>query len=184
MTPASYSQLNEALDALQLGVSASELHGSLTGFLCAGGLARAGTWLRDLALEEVEEAIHGEPQAAVFDRLYAGCSAGLEDPSLGFDLLLPDDEAPIGERAHALVDWCRGFLGGIGLANVDVRNGLSGDGTEVLGDFSRIAATRFESVDGEEEDEEAYAEVVEYVRVGVMLLHNELARPPVSETRH
>ena len=55
---------------------------------------------------------------------------------------------------------------------------------EIVADLARIAATRFDQDPGDEEDENAYAEVVEYVRVGTMLLHNELARAPRGATRH
>ena len=97
---------------------------------------------------------------------------------------MPDDEASIDERAIALVDWCRGFLGGLGVSGADVDNGLGGEGGEVLSDLARIAATRFDAGDTAEDDEEAYAEVVEYVRVGVLLLHSVLGRVPDTATRH
>ena len=184
MQIATHSEISEVLCALELGISASELHGSLSGYLCAGGLARAASWLHELALDEVEDAIEGAPEREVLDRLFAGCTAELEDPELSFGLMLPDDETPMPERAVALVDWCRGFLGGLGLSGADLEHGLSAEAQEIVADLARIAATRFDQDPGDEEDENAYAEVVEYVRVGTMLLHNELARAPRGVTRH
>ena len=104
----------------------------------------------------------------------------LDDPDL---LRAPaaDDEAPIAERAGALVDWCRGFLGGLGLSGSLAHEGLTGDAGEVLADLGRIAATELRHGEAED-DEEAYAEVVEYVRVGVLLVHGELARAPHDAT--
>lgn len=182
--PATHAELSEALSSLQLGMSASELHGALAGYLCAGGISPAREWLSALALEEVDDALGDAPARELFDRLFSGCAADLEDPELAFDLLLPDDTEPMTDRAVALVDWCRGFLGGLGLSGADLEQGLSGEASEILGDLARIAATRFDDDSGGEEDEQAYVEVVEYVRVGVLLLHNELARSPDDATRH
>lgn len=176
-----YAELGDALAELRFGVGASDLHGSLTGFLCAGGVASAGNWLQRLALEP-DEAQAG--RCALLDRLFRECRAQLDDPELGFEPLLPDDDEPLDRRAEALVDWCRGFLGGFGLAGVGIEHGLSADGAEILRDFGTIAGTRFEYEDAEE-DESALAEVLEFIRVGVLLLHTELmAAPPRRETLH
>ncbi len=184
MTPATHAELVEALATLRLGMSASELHGSLAGYLCAGGLPDSRNWLADLAIEDVEGDGDDSPERAVLDRMFAGCAEGLEDPELSFEPLLPDDQESFVERAGALVEWCRGFLGGLGLSGAELEGHLSGESGEVLHDLGRIAATKFDSGDTVEEDEDAYAEVVEYVRVGVMLLHNEIAGQPRDATRH
>ena len=181
---ATHAELSRAIDTLKLGLSASELHGALSGYLTAGAMPHAKSWLSDLALEEIDQALAGMPQRDLFDQLFRDCTSDLEDPELSFDLLLPDDEAPMTDRALALVDWCRGFLGGLGMSGVDLKDSLSKDANEVLTDLARIASTRFDEESGGEEDEEAYTEVVEYVRVGVMLLHTEFSRPPDGSTRH
>ena len=72
------------------------------------------------------------------------------------------------------MEWCRGFLGGLGLAGVSRQHGLSAEGAEILRDFGTIAGTRFEYADSEE-DENALSEVIEFIRVGVLLLHAEIA---------
>ena len=95
----------------------------------------------------------------------------------GFEPLLPPADTALEHRADALVDWCRGFLGGLGLAGVSREHGLSADGAEILSDFGTIAGTRFEYADGEE-DESALTEVIEFIRVGVLLLHAEIVSAP------
>ena len=40
-TPLTHAELAQAIQSLRLGTDASDLHGSLTGFLCAGGRATA-----------------------------------------------------------------------------------------------------------------------------------------------
>jgi uncharacterized protein YgfB (UPF0149 family) len=87
----------------------------------------------------------------------------LSDTDLRFEPLLPSAETPVDVRADALVEWCRGFLGGIGLAGTNQTHGLSPDCAEILRDFSTIAGSRFEYADSEE-DESALAEVIEFIR--------------------
>jgi uncharacterized protein YgfB (UPF0149 family) len=178
MNPAaiSHDELAAALAELRLGVGASELQGSLTGYLCAGGEATAHNWVQRLALEPDEDA---PDRQQLLERLFRQCRAQLDDPDLGFEPLLPDEQQPLSQRADALVDWCRGFLGGIGLAGVKADGGLSDDGAEILRDFGTIAASRFDYEDVEE-DESALAEVLEFVRVAVLLLHTELTAAPLA----
>jgi uncharacterized protein len=89
------------------------------------------------------------------------------------------------ERADALVDWCRGFLGGFGLGGPDIHNRLSEEGKEILRDIGSIASASLDFGD-EDEDEDALIEVHEFVRMGVMLLFTECHIPnqPANDTLH
>jgi uncharacterized protein len=167
-----HAELARALESLRLGMGASDLHGSLTGYLCAGGRAGAEEWPAALEIDPDGKA---DLRNEALRRLYQDCRAQLDDPDLGFEPLLPGADAPVERRADALVEWCRGFLGGVGLAGSPM-SALSPDATEVLADIGRIAASRFD-YDDENEDESALTEVLEFVRVGVLLLHTELTRP-------
>jgi len=178
-SPLTHAELARALESLRLGMGASDLHGSLTGYLCAGGSAGAEDWPAALEIEpDPKVALHDE----ALRRLYRDCRAQLDDPDLGFEPLLPASDAPVERRAEALVEWCRGFLGGVGLAGLATPQTLSADANEVLADLGRIAASRFD-YDNDEEDETALSEVLEFVRVGVLLLHSELLRPRPSARR-
>ena len=182
MRTADYNAVSETLARLEPGVGAAELHGSLAGYLCAGGRAQADDWLEALALEGLRDAVLEGGEREVFDRLYAECRRELDDPELSFDPLLPDDEeASLTERSAALVDWCRGFVGGLGLAGADLGHALSDEGNEVLADLSRIAGTEVDEA-SDPDGEDDYTEVVEYVRVGAMLIRHELGVPPGATT--
>lgn len=179
-----FDTMARTLDRLEAGVGAAELDGALAGFLCAGGAAASDRWLPSLALGDLDESLDQSRDRDLFKSFFFTLARDLDDPDLGFAPLLPSDDTPVSERAAAMVDWCRGFLGGLGLAGVDLGEGLSGDGGEVVGDLGRIAATEFDSGDSDADDEEAYAEMVEYIRVGVMLLHQQLALSQPEATRH
>jgi yecA family protein len=166
-----HAHLGAVLDGLKLGVGPSELHGSLTGFLGAGGKTEPRHWLGALHIEA--------PAAAAADpaliQLYRDCAAALDDPELRFEPLLPENDGTVDARADALVDWCRGFLGGLGLAGGSPSS-MSDDASEILRDIGTIAGSRFE-YENAEEDESALEEVIEFVRVGVLLLHTEMTAP-------
>jgi uncharacterized protein YgfB (UPF0149 family) len=78
------------------------------------------------------------------------------------ELLLP--HAPLAVRANAVVDWCRGFLGGLGLSGVLAGSGSTVEVQELLTDFGRVAAMHLECDD---EDEKALDDLLDFVRNGV-----------------
>lgn len=174
----SYDDASTALRTLQLGVDAGELHGALCGYLSAGGELRRNDWMTPLQIEADGVAVAAN---AALDGLFVATCAQLADTDLGFALLLPHDDAPVAERVDALLGWCRGYLGGFGLGAGGTPT-LSPDAQEALQDIGRIAAFSF-GEDEPERDEEALAEVSEFVRVAALLLHADTARDAVARKR-
>jgi len=184
MKPISHGELDQVLSEYRIGINASELHGSLCGYLCAGGAAGTLAWCEALALEALHDLITDDADARrQFGLFFEDARARLIDPQLSFEPLLPDPEERVARRADALVEWCRGFVGGLGLAGNDGAQALSANGEEVLGDLSRIAASDLDTGDGDE-DEADFSEVFEFVRVGVLLLQAELTAVKPGTTRH
>lgn len=163
-----HAEIDAELGALRLGVDASELHGALCGLACGGGNPGRETWLRQsLATADAPAPAAG----SALDRVYLASLAQLEDASFGFELLLPAGEQAVGERADALLAWCRGFLGGFGLSGAGRAN-LSEEAAEALEDLGRIAASQL-SYEDPTADEDALQEVTEFVRVAALLLHGD-----------
>jgi len=106
--------------------------------------------------------------------LFADTVRSLRGDEMEFHLLLPDDDALLVERATALSQWCQGFLYGFGTAGNVPRDQISGEVEEVLRDLTHISQAAVETGAEAEEEEQAYAEIVEYVRAGVQLIHDEL----------
>lgn len=155
-----------------LGVDPSELHGGLCGWLCAGG-GNVANWPAKVLADDALPA--PEPGGAL-DALRLASVAQLEDRGFGFDLLLPDVDESLTARAEALFDWCRGFLGGFGLA-AGAHVQLSEEAEEALHDLARLAQAAPESSDNDD-DEDALAEIEEFVRVAVLLLHSDCVLGP------
>ncbi len=158
-----------------LATDAAELHGALSGWIAGGGGAGAD-WLAKVFADPSLPAAEG-PLAA----LAAATAAQFGDRDFGFDLLLPPAEASLQERSGALFEWCRGFLGGFGLA-AGAEPPLSEEGREALADLARLAAAQPQD-DGDEEDEDALAEIEEFVRVAALLLHGDCVLGPAHRQR-
>lgn len=144
----------------------AELHGLLCGSACAGGALDDRSWLGRL-VEHAGEDLAGQADDAALIWFRNRALVNLGDADLRFDLLLPDENAPLADRLDALAAWCSGFLSGYGLAGGQSDH-LDEDGVSGLGDLAAIADL---DPDTEEVDaEENHAELVEYVRVVVLLL--------------
>ena len=168
----SLEEVDTAVRQAGLGVEAPELHGSLCGWL-AGGAALAPEWpaqvMADPALPPVSP-------GSVLDRLGKASAGQLDDREFGFELLMPGADASLMERSGALFAWCRGFLGGFGLS-AGSEPPLSDEGREALADLARLAAATPQD-DGDQDDEDALAEIEEFVRIAALLLHGDCALGP------
>lgn len=163
-----YDEVAQAVRAAGLGLDACELHGALAGWLAGGG-ASGADWLARVTADPQQPA---PASGSALDALRQASAGQLEDRNFAFELLSPGAGATLAERAAALFDWCRGFLGGFGLAT-GARPPLSEEGEEALADLGRLAQATPEQGDDEAEDEEALAEIEEFVRVAVLLLHGD-----------
>lgn len=159
-----------ALREAGLAVDPAELHGALCGYVAGGGRGEGEDWLQRLQIEDG----HARERDELVDRLRDATIAQFDGEDFGLQLLLPSDEIPLPERADALLAWCRGFLGGFGLA-APPAGALSAESSEALEDLGRIAASEF-NYDGSEEDEDALAEIVEFVAMVPMLIHADCVR--------
>ena len=95
-----------------------------------------------------------------------------------FELFLPDDEGNINERTEALSQWCDGFLHGIvtGKKPKILKEYLNNEPINIIiKDFLEITRASDNEETDEEENENAFNEVMEYIRVSVQLVYEELA---------
>lgn len=168
----SLADIADDVRPLGLSVEPAELHGALAGWLAGGGAASADWIARVMA----DDALPPEPTGGALQRMREATAAQLEDRGFGLQLLLADDEAPLAERSGSLFAWCRGFLGGFGLA-AGSAPALSEEGREALADLARLAAATPQE-DGDEDDEDALSEIEEFVRVSAMLVHGDCVMGP------
>ena len=182
MSATNHQPIFERLIRLLDPLDPAEVHGLLCGLLCADRELSREQWLlhaSELAEDDVELT---EPARDVLLKLFEYGSAQLSgDPDWSVTPLLPDDDTPLSRRARALGAWCQGLLYGLGLGQAAERGELSPESQEFLRDATDIARVGFETDNASEADETAYAEVVEYLRVGLLLVQQDLYR---SAQRH
>ncbi|MGW8310175.1 MAG: UPF0149 family protein [Thiogranum sp.] len=179
-----YYDLEDALGRAGAGIDPSDCHGLLAGLVCATGFADPKTWMaqvfddydpRDGSLSAASKQLQALSDDVV---------TRLNSEDLDFQLLLPDDEDALSERAASLGSWCGGFLSGLGLGGVSGQVPLPAAVGELLQDLAQIARVDFDVDETDEEEQHAFADVVEYVRIGVLLINEELQpgkAPPVLQ---
>jgi hypothetical protein len=174
-----YAGAVAALAHLKSGVGAAEAHGVLCGLLCARPDGPVEDWLEEIVDPPPPGDLLAESGHRLLRVLGGSTRRQLLSGDFAFGLLLPADDQPLPVRAAALRDWSAGFLYGLGrFAALDTRR-LSEDGRELVGDLAEVTRLDCARIGGER-DEEAYAELVEYVRMGVLLLQEDLRALPAA----
>ncbi len=174
-TELTYESLENALTRAEASTDAAETHGLICGLLCAAGRLDENLWLGHVYDEPPDSGNLAVQQAnATLVQLAEATRASLFSPEMNLQLLLPDDDEPLGDRAEALAAWCDGFLSGLGLGGVTEESIRSAEVKEVLRDLADISRAGFDADDPDEEDEEAYMQIVEYLRMGALLVSEEL----------
>lgn len=169
-----FSEINAVLERLGVIYAASESHGVLCGLLCIKGFVLYDGWvslLNDEQRAQADDTVADD--WGLLQDLYDDTLRQLSDDEYGFALLLPDDEQPLRARTEALVDWCDGFLFGLGVGEIKDFAQLPDDVNEISHDLAEISRAYHEA-ESTEADEVAYAELVEYVRVGVLVIYEAL----------
>ena len=152
--------------------SAAEIHGLLCGYLSAGARFSHDAWLKLAAeLTDITEFRHESSKLALTD-LYDGVVAQLEKTDFSFQLLLPDDDLSLAERAEALGSWCQGYLTGFGLQGGHTNESLTDELKEALRDMEQIAQIEIAPED-DEDNESDLTELQEYVRMASMMVYGE-----------
>lgn len=176
---ASYSHILLSLDKVDADIEPSELHGAMCGLLCANKETTFDGIVENLLPTiDQDNLLHKEALANI-SALFDSTLQQLNDPNCDFHLLLPNDES-VEDLVFALGEWCQGFLLGLSLGGIKDPQALPEEGAEIAKDFLEIARVgSVYSIENTEEDEQSYEELMEYVRVGVLLV-NEILNPEKS----
>jgi len=171
------------VDQMLRGIGAlgepAEIHGDLCGLLCLLGDDARPAWIAQVLADGTDDASAEAVQHAslVLESLAQQTFKTLEAGEMAFTLLLPADEEALEMRAASIGFWCQGFLHGLGTGGgAGHRNQVLEEGVtqDIIRDFSEISRAAFTEDETEAEAEAAYMEVVEFVRVSVQLVFEEL----------
>jgi len=148
----------------------------------------------------------------VLDEWFSETVSSLNDAELEFEPAVPEDSLPVAMRIRALGEFCGGFTYGLGIAlSQRGQKPIPADTLEIIEDFQAIESAEMEesrsksalqgslasnarigseddgaqqegAVEEGEQQEVMYNELLEYVRVGVLLVLEEL-RPVTNVTQ-
>jgi uncharacterized protein len=166
-----FQDFEDVLASAGSHADAAEAHGSLCGALCSTAPYRMQDWVNEIL---PDHSALSDESAAVLEKVFAATAASFGEQGMEFEPLLPDDEQPLTGRANALALWCTGFLYGLGAGQIADLDALSGDVGEIVRDFTEISRATGDDADADESNEQAYAELVEFIRVAAQVVFEEL----------
>ena len=174
-----FSRFDQALESIGLELGASETHGVICGLLCAGTSEAHIEWIENLFRDRPSDDLLVREARGMLGQLYVATRDQIGDEGLEFSLLLPEGNAPLKARAQALIDWCEGYLYGLGMAGVTEQQ-LVGDAKEALSDISEFTRLDLDTLAEDEGSESDYMELQEFLRVATLLIREELASARAS----
>ncbi|PCJ13425.1 MAG: hypothetical protein COB04_16495 [Gammaproteobacteria bacterium] len=171
-----FDEIAENLSAIGVYSAASEIHGLISGYICSGGDGHEENIVRLVAgqLELEYSSVLEINQLLSF--LTKQVIEQLQHPDFEFELLLPDDDIDeLRACITALGSWCSGFMIGFGTGAKNLKDHeITRELQEILKDMMAIAEVE-EAEYVEEDDENDFYELIEFVRTSSMLIFTELA---------
>ncbi len=175
-----YRALEAALLSADAVMSPSEVHGMLIGRLIRLGSLDIADFVQGI----IGTAVRGDPSRAealeLIERLYRVSSMQLWDSGCELRLLLPEDNQALEARVDAVCGWARGLIYGLAEQGVAVRDALDRDSRDFLADCRTISNTEF-AIEETEEDEQIFLELVEYLRIGALMLQEDFQPQRASQ---
>lgn len=168
ITLPTFVEMSHALNKTSLKLHPSQVHGLICGILC-GNPTNKTAWEKLITGGKETPKTHEVLQA-----LYEISKKQLSEFLFDFQLILPSDSEDLPIRAEALTLSCQGFLTGLKLSQIPIEDRQPGEVTEAINDLIEIAKMNYEDVVASEEDEVAYVELVEYVRMAFILIYQDL----------
>ncbi|OAJ35659.1 UPF0149 family protein [Piscirickettsia salmonis] len=178
-----FKTVDHVLQALGVeGMTAADVHGLLIGMLASQSNLTCKSWLEKAiftgahldAESDLFSNVMVKEQLKQLEVLFKISWEQLSAGDFTFALLLPDDNAALTERASLLCAWTQGFLTGLHLSGVNIAKYKEGELATTLKDLAEVAQLDL-AIEDSNENEAAYTEIAEYVRMAALFVHSELA---------
>jgi yecA family protein len=170
-------------DLIKVGneASVSELHGMTCGLICGRGELDAEEWL-SLTTEAIQQGDLLAQEASRFlVKFFNGTSLALSDNNLQFYPLLPEVDDDY-QRLEGIAQWSQGFLMGLSLAGIEDFRQYPEEVSEFVEALTSLSSADEYDLEGDESDEESLTELIEFIRIGVLLVNEEMnpIRVPIA----
>lgn len=171
-TNMSYEVVEHALIDADAMTEPAEAHGTLCGMIAISGKGAPDNWLSHVLGEYDPQDLNIKSSINTLMDLHDHALRDLTESDYELELLLHDDDTPLDIRIDDLSHWCQGFLYGLSMTGLTDITSLPDDASEILQDMMDISKAGFNPEDDDEENEQAFAEIVEYVRIGAYVVFN------------
>jgi len=178
-----FDEVARVFASMFLDVHPSFAHGSWIGCIVGGRHHSPKAWV-DFLLQQ--EDAWGSLDLSLQHLFLSIAEASVEqlgDTHYVLQLLLPDDDDELDERVHAVSEWCMGFVRAIKGSKTDLMPWMQNDSKEAFADMQEITQVNID-VSEDPHAEENYAEVVEYLRVAVSLIHQDILSGRTQSGQH
>ncbi len=158
------------------GLNLAEAQGILVALLCGTSFDHFQDWMQELRrIQEGAQPLNEE----ILKILYEKTVAEMDSTEFNLRLLIAEEDH-LKERIEGFISWCYGFSYGFGLSS-ELYKRLDDDGRDFLRYLLEFSSLNVENVLSDlatEEDRIALEELVEFVRVGVLMLYFHLKGKP------
>lgn len=164
-----YSEYEDVL----MGVNPSEAQGLLISYICSQPNEAILLWIKELSRLTNDSIKEGDLLVA----LYKETIQSLNDLNFTFTPLLP--EGDVYKKIDALQQCAEGLIYGIGINHIK----LEGDAFEFMNDLIEFSHATFEDEElDDEETEQDFEEILEFVRMGMLLLYHDTLNTQQGKT--
>ncbi|NQY41932.1 MAG: UPF0149 family protein [Legionellales bacterium] len=176
-----YDEIVDSFGSLANICNPAYVHGIICGSLCFNVSFSADDWLHRILIQHTTFINITKPKIAEISvfihELFDVSKNMLNSAEFDFDLLLPDDSEELSYRTIALVDWCRGFIEIYEMVKQSIK--ISNESQEVI-DYM-IETTQMDiEYNSDNEEEKAFFEVCEFIRLSALMLFMELRKSLTS----
>ncbi len=185
MSAPTYQEIQTVLSNAHQLITPAELHGLICGMICHGLKKLDQTAIDDMLMLDAHDHDIDPKTTQVLQTLFTATQTKIQSFELDFQLLLPDEEYVLQDRVSEFAKWCDGFLAGIGLARTPCTYRDEHEVADILHKLGQAAKLPLHNMAFTEEDEAIFFEVLEFVRLAVFAVYQELpgATPAASYDR-
>jgi uncharacterized protein YgfB (UPF0149 family) len=178
-----FDEVARVFASIFLDLNPSFAHGSWLGFIVGGRHHSPKAWVDFLLQKDDAWAGLDLKLQHLFLSIAEASVEQLGDIHYVLQLLLPDDEDGLEDRVNAISEWCLGFVVAIESSKTDLKPWMQTESQEALADMRDITEVEID-VSEDPHAEENYAEVVEYLRVAVSLIHQDILAGRTRSGQH
>lgn len=174
----SFDSVQESLKLFESLGEASQTHGLLCALFAGRVKLHRQAWINSLMTEmpDKSDPIMKDAQS-VLTQLFSVTQEAFQHEEPFIDPLLPMEDAPLISRIEALAEFAKGFVMGLNLMGVVLKNNPNPVVQEAIDDLLNISCLAPQNEEGEEA-EKAFFELVEYLKVAMVQMHWELKEEP------